>query len=115
MPDINPLAMDPSAPFAGPSSATMIAIEPFNAAAKTDFGLMLDAHKDIIRERTSLRERLQMIQWLTEDNPARGLTAADAKRRSWVRSNFVYDVRKLYINNDRAHQHRKKVLTENEL
>lgn len=61
--DFNSLAIWFHLPFlSGPSSAPMTAIEPFNAAAKIAFGLMLDAHKNITREQTSLREHLQMIQ-----------------------------------------------------
>ena len=93
----------------------MTFIESFNAAVKTAFELMLDVNKKIIRKRTSLRKKQQMIQWLIEIILERELFVIQVKRRFWVRVNFVYDEEKLYRNFDRFHQHRREIMIEIEL
>ena len=97
------------------NSATLTAIESFNVAVKTIFELMLDAHKDITKKRTFLREKQQMIQWLIEINFFKKLFVFQVKRRFWVRANFEFDVEKLYRNRDKTHQQRRKMMIENEL
>lgn len=55
-----------------------------------------------------------MIGWLTELLPQQGFSEKDAKRRSWIRTNFDLAVRVLYQKPDKTHQQRK-VLAEPEI
>lgn len=54
------------------SSSLTPVIEPFNKKARIAFGMMLEAHCKTSKERISIIEYQQMINWLSEEIPSRG-------------------------------------------
>ena len=97
----------------GLSSSDLI-VQPFNFETRLAFGLMLEGSRNSSRERVSLAERQQMIDWITETVQQRGLVEKDAKRRSWTKAHFFYQNRKLWQNPDKSHEARE-VLAETEI
>ena len=97
----------------GLSSSDLI-VQPFNFETRLAFGLMLEGSRNSSRERVSLAERQQMIDWITETVQQRGLVEKDAKRRSWTKAHFFYQNRKLWRNPDKSHEARE-VLAETEI
>lgn len=77
-----------------PTTSSHVQIEPFNTAARHAFYLMLDARKDESRERMTASEKQRAIRWLTEAIPER-LDPMTAKKRSWIKSEFVFEDGKL--------------------
>lgn len=60
------------------SSSSVPLILPFNNETRVAFGLMLEGSITSSRERLSLAERQQMIDWITETGQQRGLTEKEA-------------------------------------
>ena len=86
------------------SSSSHLVFEPFNLETRLAFGLMLEGSRNSSRERVSLAERQQMIDWVTETVQQRGLLVKDAKRRSWTKAYFFCQNRKLWQNPDKTHE-----------
>ncbi len=57
---------------------------------------MLETTRKTSREQISWGQRQQMIGWLMELLPQRGVSEKDAKHRSWTRTNFDLVSRVLY-------------------
>lgn len=62
------------------SSSSHLVVEPLNLETRLAFGLMLEGSRNSSRERVSLAERQQMIDWVTETVQQRGLLEKDGKR-----------------------------------
>ncbi len=88
-------------------SLSLAPIEAFKKQVKIAFGLMLETSCETSRERISLRKLQQMIGWLMELLPQRGVSEKDAKRKSWTRTNFDLVNRVLYQKLDKTHQKQK--------
>lgn len=87
-----------------PPSSSLAPTAAFNEQAKIAFGLMLENTQETSRERISFGKRQQMIGWLTELLPQRGISEKVVKRRSWTRTNFDLVNYMLYRKPDRTHQ-----------
>ncbi len=96
------------------SSSSDLVVQPFNLETRLAFGLMLEGSRNSSRESVSLAERQQMIDWVTERVQQRGLVEKDAKRRSWTKTHFFYQNRKLWRNPGKTHEARE-VLAEPEI
>lgn len=72
---------------------------------------MLDARKDESRERTTASEKHRAIRWLTEIIPER-LGPMASKKRSWIKSGFIYDEGKLWRLPGKVFQTRREVISE---
>ena len=116
VPRMSDLETPPAAPASVPSQSKshFPPIETFNSDAKTQFGLMLEATKTSSRERITITERQQMIDWLLETVPSRGLGDKEAKRRSWTKQHFFLRDNILWRKSNEFHDERK-VLAEPEL
>ena len=64
------------------SSSSVPQILPFNHGTQVAFGLMLERSRVSSWKRFLLAERQQMLDWITETGPQKGLTDKKAKRRS---------------------------------
>ena len=72
---------------------------------------MLDSRKDIARERVTDLEKQKYIKWLTEIIPER-LGVAEGKKRSWVKSDFIYEHGKLWKLPGRLYKQQREVISE---
>ncbi len=77
-------------------SLSFVPIEAFNEQAEIVFGLMLETKRETSRERIFLRQRQQIIGWLMELLPQRGVSEKTPKRRLWTWTNFDLVNRVLY-------------------
>lgn len=93
------------------TSSSLAQVDPFNREARQAFRLMLDNRKDIARERVTALEKQNYIKWLTEIIPER-LGDAEGKKRSWVRSDFIYEQGKLWKLPGRVYKQRREVISE---
>lgn len=75
---------------------------------------MLEGSRNSNRERVSLAERQQMIDWITETVQQRGLVEKESRRKSWTKTHFFYQKRKLWRNPDKF-QEAREVLAEPEI
>ena len=66
------------------------------------FCLILAGSRTSSRERLSLAERQQMIDWMTDTGQQRGLTEKEAKQNSWTEANFHSRDQKLLRNPDKS-------------
>lgn len=94
-----------------PTSSSLAQVDPFNPQARRAFRLMLDSRKDIARERVTALEKQKYIKWLTEIIPER-LAVAEGKKRSWVKSDFIYEQGKLWKLPGRVYKQRREVISE---
>ncbi len=88
-------------------SLSFAPIESFNEQAKIAFGLMLETICETSREPISLGQRQQMIGWLMELLPQRGVSEKYAKRRLCTQTHFDLVNRVFYRKLDKTHQQRK--------
>ena len=88
-------------------SLSFVPIGAFNEKPKIAFGLMLETTCETSRERISLGQLPQMIGWLMEPLPQRGVSKKDAKRKSWTQTNLDLFNRVLYRKPGKTHQQRK--------
>ena len=77
-------------------SLSFVPIEAFNGQAEIVFGLMLETNRETSRKRISLRQRQQIIGWLMELLPQRGVSEKNPKCRSWTWTHFDLVNRMLY-------------------
>ncbi len=110
---LHPTFLYPFHYWEGLSSSDPI-VQLFNFKTRLAFGLMLEGSRNSSRERVSLAERQQMIEWITETVQQKGLVEKDAKQRSWTKAHFFYQNRKLWRNPDKSHEARE-VLTETKI
>ena len=99
-------------PNEAPSGATLAQVEPFNSRAREGFLIHLLSRKDLSRERTDLPAKHKYIRWLTELVPERGLDATEAKLRSWVKANFLYERNKLWKLPGKRFTYKREVISE---
>lgn len=64
------------------SSSSFSQIIPFNNETRGAFGLMLEGSRASNRERLSIAERQQILDWISETRPRKTLTDKEAKRKS---------------------------------
>ena len=76
------------------TSSSVAQIESFNEQVRDAFLHMLNARKDESRERMTASDKHRAIRWLTEAFPER-LDPKASKKRSWIKSDFIYDQGKL--------------------
>ena len=101
------MALPSNIPVTNLPSLSFASIEAFNEQGKIAFGLTLETNRETSQERISLGQRQQMIGWLIELLPQRGVSEKNAKRRSWTRTNFDLVNHVLYQKPDKTHQQRK--------
>ena len=103
--------------FRESSACDVTQVNPLNAQVQILWELLLEATKKETWERTSVKEVPQYIKWLTEDLSERGLDHAQAKKCSWVKVRFYYDVhvRKLMIYSSKTYLIVWKVVADVEL
>ena len=94
-----------------PTSSSLAQVGPFSPQSRQAFRLMLDSRKDIARERVTDLEKQKYIKWLTEIIPER-LGVAEGKKRSWVKSDFIYEHGKLWKLPGRLYKQQREVISE---
>ena len=97
-----------------PTSSSVAQIEPFNEQVRDAFLHMLDARKDESRERMTASDKHRAIRWLTEAFPER-LDPKAGKKRSWIKSDFVYDQGKLWRLPGKVRTERREVVSEDRI